>query len=957
MRKRCYFFAVVLLLSVISPISAQETAAVRLAEEFFQTFPDKNFEKMQTLWSEKSPERERFLKQFRFSLTDTENISFRDFSVRGSAFEGDKLTLQISLTMDATDSKTKRQKWNFGKWNRVLRLVKENESWKVWDCKFAEEEFAVRLANAANEAEQDALLAENPYLLNRFLRRAIIDLSRSLRRQGQFGKVVFLAEMFERLAQKTGEEIWLTRALFIRGALFYHLGEQNQAGEFFLKGEKISQKLNDEEGLVLVWHSLGLLRAIQASPEPSYYPQTAELAQKIGDMQTFLRVRNNQGAEFFNEASASVWTHQANLFKVKLPEKPLRQALIYFQEIADIYDMMGDSSGKNIAIANIGEAYRYLGEYENALKIYDEAIALAEKRGDLSLKDGILTSVCYVYLGQKRYVEAKELIEKMLAPGNPNFFAKEYYDREIIAAKIYQNLGENDKAEKYFLEVIDRYENQRKSITNTLLRQRFLHYRVFPYYEMAVLKAEQNRAEEALNYSEMIKARVLFDVVRSGAKFSEKSLTEAERDELQKLKNAIESLNRQIINERVKSKQDEAKLKKLNENLAQARSDLEKYQIYLGTIHPELGLQRGEIPLLNLAEIENLLPDEKTAIIEYAVTDEKILAFILTKKEKADLQVYQLPIARRELAPKVRGFWELISAKNLDYKEKSQELYAMLIKPLEKHLQGRENLIVVPDGVLWELPFQALTKNGKNFLIENFAISYTPSLSVLREMQKAKTSSSSNNFLAFGNPKLERQSYVSGGNANRNYKFEPLPEAEKEINRIASFYGRNQSLLFVGNKASENSFKTQAENYDILHLATHGVADNEFPMFSFLVLAAEKNGKEDGILEAWEVMQLNLRAEMAILSACETGRGKLGEGEGIIGLSWAFFVAGVPTTVVSSWNVRSAETADLMIEFHRNLRLKKSKPKALQAAMVSVLKNRKYNHPYFWAGFVLIGKN
>lgn len=93
------------------------------------------------------------------------------------------------------------------------------------------------------------------------------------------------------------------------------------------------------------------------------------------------------------------------------------------------------------------------------------------------------------------------------------------------------------------------------------------------------------------------------------------------------------------------------------------------------------------------------------------------MAFILTKKEKAELQVYQLPIARRELVPKVRGFWELISTKNFEYKAKSQELYAMLIKPLEKHLQGRENLIIVPDGVLWELPFQALSAKGENFVI------------------------------------------------------------------------------------------------------------------------------------------------------------------------------------------------------------------------------------------------
>jgi CHAT domain-containing protein len=944
-------------LFAVLPAIAQEAEAIKLGEEFFQTFPDKNFEKMQTLWSAKSPERERFLKQFRFSLTDTENISLRDFAVKGATLEGDKLILQISLTMDATDAKQKRPKWNFGKWNRVLRFVKENDLWKVWECKFAEEEFAEKLVNAKDETEQDALLTENPHLLNRFLRRAIVDLSRNLRARNELGKTVFLAEMMERLAVKTGDEIWLSRALFLRGALADHLGEQAKSGEFYLKGETLSLKLNDEEGLVLIWFNLGSLRLIQVETEQgkNYHRKAGELAEKVGDVQSLLRLRNNQGARFFAEAEKDVWTSSHNFDRVKLDEKPLREAVIYFRQLRDIYAALGEERDKAIAIANLGEAFRWLREYDAALQTYNESLALAEKHRMNGLRDGLLVAICQVYIGQNRLAEAAELIEKIITKAIPNNYSSEFFLDELIAGNIFQRLGQTEKTEKYFLGVIEKYERQRKSLSTTLTRQRFMQARTFPYYEMTNIRAEQNRVEEALQFSEMTKARILFDVIRSGTKYSEKSLTEAEKAETERLKTAIENLNRQILDERLKVKADAEKIKKLNENLSQARIDLEKYQAYLFSIHPEMSLQRGEIPLLNLKEIETLLPDERTAIVEFTVTDEKVLAFVITKNEK--LEVFQLPIPRRELVPKVRGFWQRIAEKNLDYKAPAKELFQMLLKPLENRLKERENLIIVPDGVLWELPFQALISDENKILIENFAVSYAPSLSVLREMSKVKTGNQADNFLGFGNPSLPRQIYASGANPNRNFKFEPLPDAEREIAKIATFYGKNQSRLFVGNNAGEDIFKTQATNFSVLHLATHGVADNENPMFSFLVFAQGKNSKDDGILEAWEVMQLNLNADIAVLSACETGRGRIGDGEGIIGLSWAFFVAGVPTTVVSGWNVESSRTAGLMVEFYRRLKQKSSEPKALQAAMISILKNKKTNHPFYWAGFVLIGKN
>ena len=186
-----------------------------------------------------------------------------------------------------------------------------------------------------------------------------------------------------------------------------------------------------------------------------------------------------------------------------------------------------------------------------------------------------------------------------------------------------------------------------------------------------------------------------------------------------------------------------------------------------------------------------------------------------------------------------------------------------------------------------------------------------------------------------------------------NYHRKSAELAEK----IKVFYGKSQSNLLVGKKATEEIFKSQGSNFRSLHFATHAIADNENPMYSFLVFSQMKGEKDDGILEAWEIMQLNLKADLAVLSACETGRGQIGGGEGIIGLSWAFFVAGVPTTVVSQWSVNSNSTADLMVEFYRNLQQNPSKSKALQTAMISMLKNKKTNLPFYWAGFELIGKN
>jgi CHAT domain-containing protein len=266
---------------------------------------------------------------------------------------------------------------------------------------------------------------------------------------------------------------------------------------------------------------------------------------------------------------------------------------------------------------------------------------------------------------------------------------------------------------------------------------------------------------------------------------------------------------------------------------------------------------------------------------------------------------------------------------------------------------------------LWDLPFQALLVDGGRFLIEKAAISYAPSLTALREMTKRRKTQGANSaptiLLALGNPQLGPETVNRAALTPRDEKLGPLPEAEQEVKALGRLYGMSRSKVYIRAEAREDRVKSEAGQARILHFATHGTLNNGSPMYSHLALAQGATN-EDGLLEAWELMQLDLKADLAALSACETARGRFGAGEGMIGLAWALFIAGVPTTVVSQWRVESASARDLMLGFHRRLRAprasakwKMTKAEALQQAALKLMKTPETSHPFYWAGFVLVG--
>ena len=244
-------------------------------------------------------------------------------------------------------------------------------------------------------------------------------------------------------------------------------------------------------------------------------------------------------------------------------------------------------------------------------------------------------------------------------------------------------------------------------------------------------------------------------------------------------------------------------------------------------------------------------------------------------------------------------------------------------------------------------------------------MSYMPSVSVLSELDRSPSGRTQKfDLLAYGDPvfsldgaavssssRLVRGIYESGGN-----HFPQLPNTRSEVQAISRLFPLERQTTFFGLNATESSVKHAAlMDYRLLHFATHSVVDDRNPGRSGIVLSMVNNGDEDGILRMNEIFNLEMRADLVVLSACQTGVGALIRGEGIVGLTRAFLYAGAQRVTVSLWDVNDVTTPDFMENFYRHLRQADTPASALRAAKIAMIHNspRITTHPYFWAPFAL----
>ena len=624
------------------------------------------------------------------------------------------------------------------------------------------------------------------------------------------------------------------------------------------------------------------------------------------------------------------------------------------------FSLTAENSENNLVglLIDLGDAYRFAGRFDEAVQHYQEAFEyVREGRARYNIAEyNLYAGIGEVNFQQRNFSQAMENFHKALALAEAQRRPRGVSNVNRRIGDVLRQTGKPDEAVRYYQKAIEQIESTRALLESEEYRQSYFEGEVNVYDRMIRDLVASGRTEEAFNYSERARSRAFLDVlgtkvqlanVKSGLLHEEMALQERIAGLKAKLPSADEhpgDLRRELREAERAYDSFLAKVRKQN-----------KEQTSLMTVEP-----------LTLKEVQELLQPGIT-LVEYFVGQVSTRVWII---EKERMQYVGIRLGKRDLAERVKTLRESIFAlgEKEKFYESSTSLYQELIQRILPHANGKE-LIIVPHDVLHYLPFHALLSPDGHYLIEKYPVYYLSSASLL-QFVKEKRKTGGEKVLAFGNPDL--------GDPEKNLEF-----AELEAKEVKAAYP--ESSVYIRKEATEEKSKAFSANHDILHFATHAQLNEDDPLSSAVLLA--KGGKEDGRLEVREIFGLDLKANLVVLSGCETGLGKLSTGDELVGLTRAFIYAGTPSVVASLWSVDDSSTAQLMASFYRNLK-RMSKVEALRQAQLELIRGEgrsdmlarrgvggigklgettksestsqssvsiSTSHPYFWAPFILVG--
>lgn len=967
-----------------------------LTRSFFEASQRKDIDVVVNLWSAKAPDLPVFTAALKKSFSEVGSIELKGLEIHQVTVADVQSIVKVTVEMQGTDLKSAKAHPDFGRRNRTLRFVKEDGQWKLWQFVASEQEFARTLLSAKTENDQMALLKAELELLNGELLGELKKQVETFTQQGELSQALVALRLMQVIAEKISDEsavsfavnrighiYWargeyqraldmfvkhlsmnvtardpamMARALINIGSMKIVLGEYTGALEDMLRSLKISEEIGDKSLLSISVNNLGTIHGLQGNHDQAleYFQRALKIAQASGDKSMIASALTNIGA-----------TYHA--------QRDYVAALEYYRQTLVLREELNDKRMAALTLNNIGVLHREQGDFKRALEYYQQSLTLRQKFEDQAGTATVLNHIANIHYLQGDFARAlqitDEVIDIVTRLTNPQQLWRAYE----IAGRSHKALKQFDEAEKAFTNSIATVEKMRQRVGGSeLARQRFFEDKLPPYIDMVDLSFSRDRPDDALTYAELAKARALLDLVQTGRVHITKAMNPEEL-EMERASNAeLAALNAQIQEEKQRRQPNHKRMAELEMSREKARLAHEAFLTTLYVKHPELRIQRGEIDPITIADTADLLSDVGTALLEFVVAEEKSYLLVVTKQRKdsaPQITLYSLDVTSKDLSERITDFRRMLSDRDLSYQTTARQLYDLLLKPAEQQLLGKKALCIVPDKTLWELPFQALQIRPGIHLIEDYSLSYAPSLTVLREMIKKRDSSTPQpasvkvsyrtGVAPSASPSRKARTLFAMGNPRSS----ELPESEREVKTLADLYGQSNSRVFIGNDARERHVKLDAPKYGVLHFATHGFLDSRNPLFSYLALAqVAEDPSEDGRLEAREIINMDLHAGLAVLSACETARGRVGAGEGVIGMSWALFVAGVPTTVTSQWKVDSASTTSLMIAFHRRLtkhsrgtKAKETKAESLRQAALGLLRSERYRHPFYWAGFVMVG--
>ena len=491
---------------------------------------------------------------------------------------------------------------------------------------------------------------------------------------------------------------------------------------------------------------------------------------------------------------------------------------------------------------------------------------------------------------------------------------------------------------------------------------------------------DEKYIEEAFKFSESSKTVLLLEALKSdkSLRFGEvpDSLLHKELQYNQDLQKLEGQLSLALLSK------DAENIKKIKDEIFDKREARALILTELEAAYPRYFNSSTNFEVVTTAAMLEQLPDDKTAFLEYYISDTTMFLFVGTKM--TGLQYCSIPYDSAKLVllhnfisdlGDLSALKEDVGAtRHLDFGKNAYALYQWLLAPCFaaiENIESIDRLIIVPDDLLSQLPFEALIRSAAptvysptyykelDYLLHRYQVSYSYSGTLLLENMKqmdALNKVVSKGILAFA-PSYNHESLPTTRSTIQRglrSKLEDLPAATDEVRGLEALY---KGTYIYGLEASESLYKKEASDYQIIHLAMHGIFERGRPLASGLAFSENGDSLEDNFLYAYEISQMSSKVKLVVLSACETGVGEWKRGEGLMSLARSFMYSGVPSLLVSLWQVNDQATAVLMQNYYKNLALGFPKDKALQVAKQTYLKSAKgiAAHPALWAAFVQLG--
>jgi CHAT domain-containing protein/Flp pilus assembly protein TadD len=707
------------------------------------------------------------------------------------------------------------------------------------------------------------------------------------------------------------QEAWVLNNM---GIIYLDRGDFQNAKKVLEEAEELIQ-LYDMPGDIGVYTNLG-----------SLYLQTNDLKKAENYITRVVRLATTLN---YPLTIADAWM---NLGVVYNNEGRHKDALAAYTEAMKIYEELKINPRIAALMNNIATLNQHQGYLELALEAQLEALKIHQELNmpfDLALDYGNLGTI---YLDMKDVTKPEEYFRKGLELAQKLNYSNMIWYCQTGLGRILLEQGKREESLTYFKQAIDILEGLREKLTSSEMKRGFFENKLLAYDLTVEVLWDLGQFEEAFNYTERARARSFLDIL-GGAILKVKDEDKEMVSRLQDLETRIAFLQEKERQERAKPIEEQNSayleelqkiLKKFQQNYFQVKDDLSHYSpevASLVTINP-----------LNLDEVRAVLGEE-IIFLDYYISGDRILVWII---EQEGVKTKEINIKDINLNKKIEEARKAFTATEGDYQKICEELYQILFVPVKALIGEKTTIGVIPHRSLFYLPFQAL-RGEEGFLVDRYNLFYIPSASVYSYCL-SKNKENKESYLGFGNPSFEGKD------------LPPLPLSAEEVKIVAPIFPYND--VFTGKDATETKFKEICSNFDIIHLSTHGLADDQRPLFSVICLA--KDEQNDGEVRAYEVFSLNLKANLVALGACETGLGKLSEAEGLIGLVRSFLYAGTPTVIASLWSIYERPTMELFIKFFRYWKQGgMTKVEALGCAQRELAKE--YGYPIAWAGFILIG--